>query len=205
MKVPRLGVKLELDLQLPAYATVTAMPDQSCLFDLYHSSWQCQVLNPLRKAKDGTRIFMDPSWVHFRWATMGTPEFFPFLKKDIDTCLEHFQKGIYNLGTELFTTPTPLILATCMACGSSWARVQTRDSNDPSHRSDNRSFKLLSHPHIPFYFDFSPLLAALLPLKKGPNNLLWPKPSGLSFALQTPPKIKLYIFPHNFNIKVQEL
>ena len=39
MKVPRLGVKLEL--QLPAYATGTAMPDLSCTCDLQHSSQQC--------------------------------------------------------------------------------------------------------------------------------------------------------------------
>ena len=36
MEVPRLGVKSEL--QLPAYATATAMPDPSCLYDLHHSS-----------------------------------------------------------------------------------------------------------------------------------------------------------------------
>ena len=40
MEVPRLGVKLEL--QLPAYAT--AMPDPSLVCDLHHSSQQQQML-----------------------------------------------------------------------------------------------------------------------------------------------------------------
>ena len=35
MEVPRLGVKLEL--QLPAYGTATATPDASCICDLHHS------------------------------------------------------------------------------------------------------------------------------------------------------------------------
>ena len=50
MEVPRLGV--ELELKLPAYATATAMPDLSCVCDLYHSSWQCRILNPLSEAND---------------------------------------------------------------------------------------------------------------------------------------------------------
>ena len=37
LEVPRLGVKSEL--QLPAYATATAMQDPSCVFDLHHNSW----------------------------------------------------------------------------------------------------------------------------------------------------------------------
>ena len=45
MEVPRLGVKLEL--QLLAYTTATAMKDLSCVCDLHHSSGQCPVLNPL--------------------------------------------------------------------------------------------------------------------------------------------------------------
>ena len=36
MEVPRLGV--ESELQLPAYATATAMPDLSYICDLHHSS-----------------------------------------------------------------------------------------------------------------------------------------------------------------------
>ena len=56
MEVPRLGV--ELELQLPAYATTTAMQDLSRIRDLYDSSWQCRVLNPLSEARDRTLSVM---------------------------------------------------------------------------------------------------------------------------------------------------
>ena len=50
MEVPRLGVKLEP--QLLAYTTATATQDPSHVCDLYHSSEQCWILNPLSKARD---------------------------------------------------------------------------------------------------------------------------------------------------------
>ena len=50
MEVPRLGV--ESELQLPAYATATAMQDLSHICDLYHSSWQRRIPNPLSEARD---------------------------------------------------------------------------------------------------------------------------------------------------------
>ena len=71
MEVPKLGIKSEL--QLLAYTTVTAMQDPSLVCNLHHSSWQCPILNPLRKARDPIRILMDTSWVHYHWAMMGTP------------------------------------------------------------------------------------------------------------------------------------
>ena len=46
MEVPRLGI--ELELQLSAYTTATAMQDLSRIFHLHHSSQQYQILNPLR-------------------------------------------------------------------------------------------------------------------------------------------------------------
>ena len=61
MEVPRLWV--ESELKLPAYATATATPDQSRIWDLHHSSPQCQILNPLSKARDQTLILMNISWV----------------------------------------------------------------------------------------------------------------------------------------------
>ena len=53
----------ELELQLLAYTTVTAMLALSCTFDLHQNSWQCQILNPLNEARDQTHILMDPSQV----------------------------------------------------------------------------------------------------------------------------------------------
>ena len=63
MEVPRLGV--ESELQLPAYATATAMPDPSCLCALHHSSWQRQILNPVSEARDRTCVLMDGSQICF--------------------------------------------------------------------------------------------------------------------------------------------
>ena len=73
MEVPRLGVKSEL--QLLVYATATATQDPSHIFNLYHSSQQCQIPDPLSKARDRTHVFMDTSLRHYHWATMGTPKF----------------------------------------------------------------------------------------------------------------------------------
>ena len=61
MEVPRLGA--ELELQLPAYTTATAMQDQSCVCDLHHSSRQHWILNPLSEARDQTCTLMVTSRV----------------------------------------------------------------------------------------------------------------------------------------------
>ena len=45
MEVPRLGVKLEL--QVLTHTTVTATPGPRGVCDLHHSSWQCWILNSL--------------------------------------------------------------------------------------------------------------------------------------------------------------
>ena len=59
MGVPSLGV--ESELLLLAYATATAMPDPSRVCDLYHSSRQHWILNPLSEARDRIHILMDTS------------------------------------------------------------------------------------------------------------------------------------------------
>ena len=63
MEVSRIGVELESEMQLPAYTTATAMLHPSCICNLYHNLWQCQILNPLSKARDQTCILMDTSQV----------------------------------------------------------------------------------------------------------------------------------------------
>ena len=75
MEVPRLGVKLEL--QLPAYTTATATRDPSRVCNLHNSSQQRGILNPLREARDRTRNLMVPSRICIRCVTLGTP--IPFL------------------------------------------------------------------------------------------------------------------------------
>ena len=77
MEVPGLGVEWELQLQ--AYTTVTAMWGPTRICNLYHSSWQCWILNPLSRARDRTQVLMDTSRVHFRSTTIGNPKDF-FLK-----------------------------------------------------------------------------------------------------------------------------
>ena len=64
MEVPRLGV--ELELQLPAYATAiaTETQDLSPVCDLHHSSQQRWILNPLSEARDRTHNLMVPSQIH---------------------------------------------------------------------------------------------------------------------------------------------
>ena len=63
MEVPRLGVKSEP--RLPAYATATATWDPSHICNLYHSSQQHKILNPLSEARDRIRNFMVPSRVPY--------------------------------------------------------------------------------------------------------------------------------------------
>ena len=74
MEVLQLGVKLEL--QLSAYTTATAVPDQGHICCLHHSSWQCQILNPLSEAWDRTCVLMDVSHICFHWAMVETPVLF---------------------------------------------------------------------------------------------------------------------------------
>ena len=62
MEVPGLGV--ESELQLLAYTIAPAMQDLSRI-DLHCSSWQCQILNPLREARDQTCNLIVPSWIRF--------------------------------------------------------------------------------------------------------------------------------------------
>ena len=70
MEVPRLGV--ESELQPPAYTRATATPEPSLVFNLHHSSWQYQILNPLSKGRDQTHNLVVPSWIRFCCATVET-------------------------------------------------------------------------------------------------------------------------------------
>ena len=56
-------LEVKVELQLPVYATVIAMPDLSCICDLHHSSLQCRMLKPVSEARDQTCILMATSWV----------------------------------------------------------------------------------------------------------------------------------------------
>ena len=69
IQLPRLGVKLVL--QLWAYDTATATQDPSCVCNLNQSSWQCWIPNPLSKVRDQTRILTDTIQIHFHCAAKG--------------------------------------------------------------------------------------------------------------------------------------
>ena len=76
VKVLSLGV--ELELQLLAYATATAIRDWSCVCDLHHSSRQYWIPDPLSKARGWTCILTDTSQIHFRCTHNGNSHI-PFL------------------------------------------------------------------------------------------------------------------------------
>ena len=69
MEVPR--VKSELHLLACATAKTIATQDPSRVCNLYHSSWQHWILNPLSKARDRTRNLMVPSRIHFCCSSPG--------------------------------------------------------------------------------------------------------------------------------------
>ena len=72
MEVPRLGV--ELELQLPAYTTASAMRGVSCVYDLHHSSkqWQMGLTHWERPGFEPTSSWILVGFVNL-WATKGTP------------------------------------------------------------------------------------------------------------------------------------
>ena len=59
-----LGLGVESEAQLLPYTTATATKDPSHICDLHHSSWQCQILNPLSEARDRTCILMGTNRIH---------------------------------------------------------------------------------------------------------------------------------------------
>ena len=70
-------------------ATDTAMPDLSSVCDLHHSSWQCQIFNPLSEARDQTHVLMDTSQIHFCCTTMGIPS------------IQFFKTSVYVQGLKI--------------------------------------------------------------------------------------------------------
>ena len=62
--------------------------DLRCVCNLHYSSRQCWILNPLREAKDRTRVLMDTGQIHFHWFIVGTPV----------VCLLKFQNVVWLSG-----------------------------------------------------------------------------------------------------------
>ena len=81
MEVPR----PELEQQLLAYVTATAMPDMSHVCNLHHSSWQHLILTPLSEARDWIYVLLDASLFPFCWVMKGNPHW--ALNKFVYTCI----------------------------------------------------------------------------------------------------------------------
>ena len=109
MKVPRLGV--ELELQLAVFPTATAMQDLSRVCDLHHSSQQCRIHDRLSKARDQTRILMDtsPSWILVRFLSVESQQ---------ELLLIHFKYNNLPLtpNSQSIPLPPPSPLATTSLC-----------------------------------------------------------------------------------------
>ena len=63
VEVPWLVV--ESELQLLVYTTATATQELSHVCNLYHSSRQRWILDPLSEARDQTRVLTNTSKIHF--------------------------------------------------------------------------------------------------------------------------------------------
>ena len=111
-----LGPGVELELQLLTYTTATAVPDPSCICDLCHSLWQCQILNPLSGARDWVRIFIDTSQFLSWWATTVPTLFFTLAFQAVQLIL--------SLTSLLYLLFFFLFKATAVAYGNSWPRGQ---------------------------------------------------------------------------------
>ena len=102
MEDPKLGVKSEL--LLPAYTTATATQDLSRVCDLHHSSRQCQILNPLSKARDGALMLMDTSQVCYaeaQWELL----YFGILAYRVHLLSKiHVNIFYYNMGPQTFNS-----------------------------------------------------------------------------------------------------
>ena len=101
MEVPRLTV--ELELQLPGYATATAMQDPSCVSALQHSSQQCRILSFF--------VFFVFCLFAISWAApaaYGGSQ----ARGLIGAAAAGLRQSHSNMGSELSRQPTPQLTAT---------------------------------------------------------------------------------------------
>jgi len=96
-EVPKLGMKSELELLVYTIATATQDPNSIC--SLHCCSQQCQILNPLNKARDWTLILMDTSQIlnplnHSRNSLLSISSkwIFTSLRNKLDSFIVQFRK-----------------------------------------------------------------------------------------------------------------
>ena len=100
-EVLRQGVESELHVQVYTTAIATRNPSPVC--NLHHSSQQHQILSPLSEIRNQTRVLMDSSWIHYHWATMGTPSAGSF------KVALSFNASAAQLGAELWRAESPRV------------------------------------------------------------------------------------------------
>ena len=132
MEVPRLGV--ESEPQLLACATAIAMQDLSHIYDLYHSSRQCWIPDPLGEARDRTCILID-SRIHFCCTATGTPYSFSF-----HLCLICYESHLFN--------SVQFWYKSCLNLKAWDPRVCHLRAGETSCRSSSRGNKFV--PPLPF-------------------------------------------------------
>ena len=160
VEVPRLGA--ESKQQLSAYATATATPNPSQVCDLHHSSWQRQILNPLNKARDWTRILMDASWVCERLTHEGNSlKQFKKKRKEKKRNLTLKQHKM-QISSSILMYTLAYLMHTCWAhlmCpalslvqGRSWTRPRRplgAQGLQDGERARRKALQLCVPPHLP--------------------------------------------------------
>ena len=106
MEVPRLRV--ELELQLLAYATAIATRDLSPVCDPHHGSRQRRIFNALSEARDWTHILMDTSQVRYCWATVGTP-YYDILNMPLNLSFSSKDSHFLQLKICILEKPTGIV------------------------------------------------------------------------------------------------
>ena len=71
MEIPRVGVLIRASGAGLHHSHSNARSEPH--LRLHHSWRSCWILNPLSKARNGTRNLVVPGWIRFRFAMMGTP------------------------------------------------------------------------------------------------------------------------------------
>ena len=110
------------------------MPDLSRIFDLHHSSWQCQILNLPSEARDRTCVLMATTQICFCWAMTGVPV---DLLYTIFSFLENFQgPQQYITGSNKRNLGTVGIQKTCeVQCMEVFAMVLWEDTKQSAELS----------------------------------------------------------------------
>ena len=101
-------------------ATATQDPSRTC--DLYHSSRQCRMFNPLSKARDQTRNHMVPSRIPFCCATIRTPAFSFFSH----FWLRRWYMELQDQGSEPQSRPKPQLQQHWILNPLCWTVTRTR-------------------------------------------------------------------------------